>query len=393
MRVTHLITNLSTHGAQMMLYKLLSRMDRERFDPVVISMREGGPLAEKIEALGVPVHNARINLALPGPMSIWRLIRLVRYLRPDVIQGWMYHANLAAQLAGALNTEPVPVVWNIRGSSYVLRNEKPLTAATIWLGAKLSKLPVKIINNSKVSALKHEERLSYRAEKRLIIPNGFDTDVFIPSTEARISVRSELGLAADVLLIGLIARYHTMKDHVNFLQAASALLKAHPHTHFVLAGEGVDTHNKKLLELINRFGLSAQVHLLGERSDTARITAALDIASSSSAFGEGFPNVIGEAMACGVPCVVTDVGDSGWIVGKTGRVVPPRDAIALARAWQELIEMGDERRQSLGKEARQRVLENFSLDAIVRQYEALYEQVGAGPPRGQPAWGAGSNGL
>jgi glycosyltransferase involved in cell wall biosynthesis len=377
MRVVHLITSLSTHGAQMMLYKLLSRMDREQFDPVVISMRDGGPLAEKIEALGVPVHEAGINLTLPNPASLWRLIRLVRYLRPDVIQGWMYHANLAAQVVGALNTQPVPVVWNIRGSSYVLRNEKPLTAATIWLGAKLSKLPAKIINNSKVSAGEHEKRLAYSAEKRLIIPNGFDTDIFTPSTEARISVRSELGLAEDALLIGLVARYHTMKDHANFLRAASVLLKAHPQVHFVLAGEGVDTHNKKLLELINSFGLSAQVHLIGERSDTARVTAALDIASSSSAFGEGFPNVVGEAMACGVPCVVTDVGDSGWIVGETGRVVPPRDATALAKAWQELIEMSDEQRLALGKKARQRVLEEFSLDAVVSQYEALYEQVGS----------------
>jgi len=323
------------------------------------------------------VHNARINLALPGPASAWRLIRLVRNLRPDVIQGWMYHANLAAQLAGALNTGPVPVVWNIRGSSYVLRNEKPLTAATIWLGAKLSKLPVKIINNSKVSAVEHEQRLAYCAEKRHIIPNGFDTDLFTPSAEARISVRSELGLAEDALLIGLVARYHTMKDHANFLEAAAVLLKTHPRVHFVLAGEGIDIHNKNLLELINRFGVSSQVHLLGERSDTARITAALDIASSSSAFGEGFPNVVGEAMACGIPCVVTDVGDSGWIVGETGRVVPPRDALALAGAWQELIEIGDEQRQALGKEARRRVLKNFSLDAIVRQYEALYEQVGS----------------
>jgi glycosyltransferase involved in cell wall biosynthesis len=292
MRVVHLITNLSTHGAQMMLYKLLSRMDRERFDSVVISMRDGGPLAEKIEALGVPVHNAGINLALPGPVSVWRLIHLVRYLRPDVLQGWMYHGNLAAQLAGALNTEPVPVVWNIRGSSYVLRNEKPLTAVTIWLGAKLSKLPVKIINNSNVSAVEHEKRLAYRAEKRHIIPNGFDTDIFTPSAEARISVRSELGLAEDALLIGLVARYHTMKDHANFLRAASALLKAHPRVHFVLAGEGIDTHNKNLLELINRFGLSSQVHLLGDRSDTARLPAALDLATSSSSFGEGFPHVV-----------------------------------------------------------------------------------------------------
>lgn len=373
MRVIHLITDLSAHGAQMMLYKLLSASDRRRFNPIVVSLRDRGPMAEKIESLGVPVYGADINPGISAPISLYRLLSLVGYFQPDVIQGWMYHANLAALLVSELSNPQVPVLWNIRGSHFVLRDEKPFTAAAIWLGAKLSKLPARIINNSDVSALKHGRILGYCTDKTLVIPNGFDTDAFAPSSKKRACVCAELGIASDSLLIGLIARYHPMKDHHNFLGAA-ALLHDKPKVHFILAGESVDTNNKDLLRTIENLGLSSRVHLLGQRSDIPEITAALDIASSSS-FSEGFPNTIGEAMACAVPCVVTDVGDSAWIVGQTGRVVPPRDAPALARAWQELIDMGPERRQALGRQARQRVRDNFSLDHVVRQYETLYEQV------------------
>ncbi len=375
MKVIHIITALPTGGAQVMLHKLLSSMDRERFDPVVVSLRNQGTFGEKITALNVPVHTVGMKFGVPTPVAMWRLIRTVYLLQPDVIQGWMYHGNLAAQFAGAFAPRHVPVLWNIRGSSYILSDEKPMTAVTIWLGAWLSALPAKIINNSKESALKHEERLSYRADKRVIIPNGFDTTVFAPSTEARASIRSEIGLAEDAILIGLIARFHPMKDHANFLQAASLLSTSHPQIHFVLAGEGIDKANAQLSRLINKSDVSARVYLLGERTDTSQVTAALDVATSSSAYGEGFPNVLGEAMACGVPCVVTDVGDSARVVGETGEVVPPRDAHALAGAWMRLIEMGREGRRRLGMLARRRVEEKFSLGAVVNQYEALYEHV------------------
>lgn len=287
----------------------------------------------------------------------------------------MYHGNLAAQLAVVCSRERVPALWNIRGSSYNLKAEKPVTAAIIWLGGKLSGLPKRIINNSLISAIKHEERLGYCAAKRVVIPNGFDTDKFAPSREARAGLRSELGISADAILIGLLARYHPMKDHASFLRAAAALLKDFPQTHFVLSGEGVGSGNDELRQLIERLAIAGRVHLLGERSDINRIAAALDILTSASAFGEGFPNVIGEAMACGVPCVVTDVGDSAFVIGQTGRVVPPRNASALAGAWRELIEMSEASRDDLGQAARQRVLENFSIAAIARRYEALYHQV------------------
>jgi len=374
-RVVHLITDLSAHGAQMMLYKLLSRTDRTRFEPVVISMRGRGPMAEKIEALGVPVYDLKIRQPLPGPRSIGWLIYLVRRLRPDLIQGWMYHANLAAQVAKSFSRQNLSVIWSVHHSLYSLSYEKSLTAAIIKVSARLSKLPDKTLYVSKTSAQQHEI-VGYTIANRVVVPIGFDIHAFIPSIGERISVRAELGVSKDAFLIGLIGRYHPMKDHTNFLTAASILIKTHPTVQFVLAGENVDTRNRTLLGLLNRLGVSTKVHLLGERRDIPRITAALDVATSSS-FSEGFPNAVGEAMACGVPCVVTDVGDSRWILGDTGHVVPPRDSAALARAWQDLIEIGDEGRRSFGKKARDRVVEKFSLEAVVGQYERLYEQVTA----------------
>jgi len=363
----------------MMLYKLLSRIDRRRFDNEVVSLTDSGSFEERLNTLQVPVHSVGMHPGLPTPFAAYRLIKIVRKAKADLIQGWMYHGNLAAQLAAAFIKRPV--IWNIRASSYNLREEKLLTAALIWLGGKVSSLPTAIINNSTISAVNHEKRLGYRADRRVIIPNGFDTERFSPSPQSRAALRSELGLSMQAILIGLMARYHPMKDQANFLHAVSRLSNEYPDTHYVLAGEGIDEQNKDLCDLIGMFGLNERAHLLGERKDMQQVAAALDVAVSSSAFGEGFPNVIGEAMSCGVPCVVTDVGDSSFVVGDTGQVVAPRDSEALANALRGMLEMRGSQRREMGLSARRRILEKYSLDAIVRQYESLYQLVSNYQPR------------
>jgi glycosyltransferase involved in cell wall biosynthesis len=208
----------------------------------------------------------------------------------------------------------------------------------------------------------------------VVLPNGFDLEVFKPDPAARLSVRQELGLPEEALFIGLVGRFYPLKDHYNFIDAAARLRAELPEIHFLLCGEGITPENKELAEWVNASGIRAHCHMLGQREDIPRITAALDIACSSS-YMEGFPNVIGEAMACGVPCVVTDVGDSALLVGDTGMVVPPKNPQALANAWRELIEMGPDRRASLGEAARRRVGESFSLPAIAARYEELYEGI------------------
>ena len=369
-RVIFLITGLTTGGAEMMLLKLCSRLDRCRIAPSVISLSDKGVIGSRIEALGIPVHTLDMRRSRPSLAGLLRLRKLVSTLRPNLIQGWMYHGNLAASLAAGSK----PVVWGIRQSLYGLEKERVLTRWVIRLGAIISCSSRAIVYNSRTSARQHEQ-FGFDTSRTLIIPNGFDTEVFRPDENARADIRRELGLSDDVILIGLIGRYHPMKDHRSFLNAAALLGKEFSDVHFLLAGCEVATGNPALGAMIAEFELGDRVFLLGERKDIPRLNGALDIASSASAWGEGFANVIGEAMSCGVPCVVTDVGDSAWIIGDTGRVVPPRNPEALATAWKNLIALGREGRQVLGMCARQRVIENFSLGAVVKQYEDLYEKL------------------
>jgi len=355
----------------MMLLKVISRLDRNRFEPSVLSLMDQGTIGKDIESHGIPVFTLGMKTGIPSVSCVFRLIRLIRQLQPDLIQGWMYHGNIAALLGGVFTKRNVPVLWNIRGSHVFLRQEKPLTAAIIWLSAKFSSFPAKILNNSLSSALLHEKLLGYDATKRVVIPNGFDINVFTPSEEARADVRNELCLSVDTLLIGLFKRYDPIKCHLQFLTAASLLSVTYPNIHFLLVGRGVDSDNEIIVHKIRELGIENKVHLLGERRDMPRLNAALDIATSSSA-NEGFPNTIGEAMSCGVPCVVTDTGDSSWLVGETGKVIPPRSPDALAEAIGELVSMSASARRNMGMQARQRIADKFSINSIVKQYESVY---------------------
>jgi glycosyltransferase involved in cell wall biosynthesis len=308
MKILYIITGLNTGGGERMLYNLLSKLNRECFDPVVISLMDCGTWGDRILALNIPVHTIDMQQGKPTLSAMWRLIQIARQVKPDLIQGWMYHGNLAAQLVGAI-LQTKPILWNIQNSVYSLSHEKKMTARVIQLCAWLSKLPKKIVYVSRISQTQHEG-LGYNSAKSCLIPNTADNSQFMPSLEARSSVRVELNLPENCLLIGLICRFHPMKDHANFLQAAALLLKEYPDIHFLMAGTEVDSANQFLQHCIQTLGISKQTHLLGERRDIPRIMAALDIACLSSAYGEAFPLVLAEAMSCSVPCVVTDVGEA-----------------------------------------------------------------------------------
>lgn len=371
-KILHIINDLAIGGAEIMLYRLLSEKSRQRFNPVVISLMDHGSLRQRIEELGIPVHTARMKRGLPTPASIWRLIRLVRQIKPDLIQGWLYHGSLAAQLGSLSLPKRVPALWSIHCTIYSLSFEKKLTALVVRICAWLSPLAAYIIFVSRTSQAQHKA-LDYDVSKSCVVPNGIDTSLFAPSREAQTAVRLELGITQDALIIGAIGRYHAMKDHANFLRAAAVIAASYPDVHFLLAGRELDRENRALRQLISELGLENRTHLLGERTDIARLVAALDIFCLSSSHGESFPIIIGEAMSSAVPCVVTDVGDSAWILGGTGRVTPPRDAKALAAACEELLALGRTGRETLGRAARARVVELFSLPIVVGEYEALYE--------------------
>lgn len=357
----------------MMLLKLLSAPASAAMESAVVSLGGETPIGPRITALGVPVLGLGLSRAAPNPLAAVPYLRFVRRFDPDLIQGWMYHGNLAASLAGLGARRRAPVLWNIRQSLYDLSAERWTTAALIRLGARLSHRAAAIVYNSETSAAQHEA-LGYAAARRQVIPNGFDCEVFRPSETARRQTRAALGIAEDAVVIGLFARFHPMKDHRGFLEAAGLLAKRHPTVRFLLAGSGIDAQEPALMRLIAEQGLQSQVLLLGERADMAELAAALDIACSASARGEGFANVIGEAMASGVPCVVTDVGDSARIVDATGIVVPAQAPAALARALGDLVDAGPARRRDLGAAARRRIETEFSLPTVAGRYLSLYRK-------------------
>ena len=375
MKVLHIITCLDAGGANMMLYKLVSGMDRMAFENEVISLVDIGPVGQKIQASGVPVRAVGMRRGIPNPIAVLRLARSIRQNPPDIIQTWGYHDNLIGGLAAKLAGN-IPVVWNIQHGTLDPQTIKKMTLWTAKTCARLSRwLPEKIVCCSEVSRQTHAE-LGYEADKMVLIPNAADLKTFKPDLSARESVRQELGIPSKAPLIGLVNRFHPMKDHHNFVQAVAILLDNVPESHFLLCGDGVTWENPELAGWIEAAGIREQCHLLGERKDIPRITAALDVAALASCGGEGFPNVIGEAMACGVPCVVTDVGDSAMIVGKTGIVVSPGDPQALASGWKQiLIDMSLEERQQLRQAARHRISEICDLGKIVTQYESTYKSL------------------
>jgi len=257
------------------------------------------------------------------------------------------------------------IAWNVRCTE---SNEHRKRAMSLL--AWMSRFPDAILVNSLAGRRYHEER-GYRPKSWVHIPNGIDVEMFRPDSNARGHVREELGVGRECLLIGLIGRNHPLKDIETFLRAASFIHSECHDAHFVMVGLGLDKQNASLVELIVQLKLVPYVHLLGRRDDIPRLSSSFDIGVLSSC-AEGFPNVLGEMMACGVPCVATDVGDAGFLVGGTGRIVPPKNSAALGKACLEIIAEGSEGRRTLGEKARARIMECFDLRIIVHRYEAVY---------------------
>lgn len=374
MKVTHVITSVHTGGAEMMLYRLLLHSDREKFDYQVISMTDIGAVGDKIQALGVPVRELGMRRGVPNPLGVVRLARWLKSDLPDVVQTWMYQADLVGGLAAAM-AGGIPVAWGIHSTELDPRTEKRSKIWTVRACARLSGwLPAKIVCCANASRSVHT-RLGYNKGKMLVIPNGCDLTTFAPDPQARPSVRSELGLQEGTPLVGLVARFDSPKDHLTFVRAAAHLRARAPEVRFLLCGDGITWENRQLTGWIDSVGMRSAFRLLGRRQDVPRLTAALDVASSCSSYGEAWPLVVGEAMACGVPCVVTDVGDCALMVGDTGRVVPPKDPETLASAWHELLALSPDARTRLGSAARRRTEEHFSLDSAVAKYEGLYREI------------------
>lgn len=371
--VMHLITASEIGGAEIQLDRLLAHMDHPSLRHCVVSMARAGIIAEKIRSRGIAMYSLNIKrgaLSVSSVSGFLKLVGLVRSERPAIIHSWMYHASLLGVLVGKLMGIPL-VFWNIRCAEMDMAHYPKLTSLVIQMLRHMSRVPQLVIVNSEAGRRAHIQ-MGFCPETFQVIPNGFELDRFRPDNSAREWFLQEFDVARDSVIVGLVARYDPMKDHKMFLTAISQVHRKHPMSVFVLCGKDVDERNSVLMRLIGYHGLNSSVRLLGLREDIPRITAAFDIACSASSFGEGFSNAIGEAMASEVPCVVTDVGDSGSIVGSTGRVVPAGDADAFAQALSELIACGHGARKHLGAQARTRIADLFDINRVADRYREIY---------------------
>jgi glycosyltransferase involved in cell wall biosynthesis len=373
LRVAHVISSLETGGAEMMLSRLVERLYTRGFPSLVICLGRDGRIGERIRAAGVETRILNLTARLSSVRNFWQAATFLRLWQPDLIQGWMYHGNVAASLLRRLAAPRARLMWNIRCTVRELSDYLPLTQRVIRVNAWLSRRPEAVIYNSEAAVGQHEA-LGFRPRRSLVLPNGFDLDHYSRSEAGRSVVRRELGVRPDELLVGLIARYHAMKDFPTFIAAAGRLVTSRSNVRVLVAGPGVDPLNRELAGQLARAGISSSAIVRGEFSDMMAALSALDVFCLSSSWGEGFPNVVGEAMACGTPCVGTDVGDFRQIVGDTGFVVAPDDPVALAAALEGVLALAPERRAALGEAARARVRELYDINSILERYLQTYLQ-------------------
>lgn len=374
MKIVHVIAGLELGGVENLLRDLSLAQVRAGADVHLISLTTCGQVGHALSVAGVSVRALGLR---PDSIDALRLVRLgmwLRYEHADIVQTWMYHANLLGGLAARL-VGPAPTVW---GLHHVLDAEggglKPRTLQIARMGARLSGIiPSRIICCGQAVMNSHIDR-GYAPQRMVVIPNGVDVSRFRPDASAAREMRAELGVDDATPLIGMVARYHPAKDHRSFIGAAALLHQKRPEAHFVLCGAGADPANAQLSMQVQAVGLRDSFHLLGVRSDLPRIYSGLDVAALSSR-SEAFPLVLCEAMACGIPCVATSVGDCAHIVGNAGRLVPAGETLAMASAWLDLLQLQPSDRAALAERARERIRSEFDVELTARRYLELYREL------------------
>lgn len=368
-RVTHVVTGLEIGGAERALVKLVEST-RHNFVHSVVSLQSGGALVRSLRELDAAVYELGMRAGRVPSRGILTLVKTLSVLRPDIIQGWMYHGNIAALVGAKLARQSGPIIWSIHGLLHESDTSSPLTKGLIWLGARASTSPRKIIYKSPESQRDHEA-VGYSRKKSVLMPNGFDTVAFAPDEQKRRAFRTALDVSADQILVGVVARMHPVKDHLNFIQAAHIVRSRNPAVRFAVIGRSAE----KIREAAGPLGLQStqlgdRLIALPEQGDVASAMNALDIHVVSSA-SESFPNVLGEAMACGVPSVSTDVGACREVLGESGLIVPSKNSAQLADAILRLVD-SPELRARMGAAGRQRVVQNYSMAAVSQRYTDIW---------------------
>lgn len=386
--ILHVITGLNDGGAEAVLCRLCT-YDRAAGHHVV-SLTDGGKYGALLEAAGVSVTYLHMPRGTVRLSSLWKLWRIIWSSKPDVIQTWMYHSDLLggllAWLAGRRN-----IIWGLRNSDLVPGESKGSTILIARLCALLSRLVPRRIVCCAEKAREVHRNIGYDNSRMRVIPNGYDLSLFRPDPEAGLSVRESLRVLPSEPLIGFVGRYDPQKDHDTLLRALSFLNHRGNCPRCLLIGTGMEASNAPLVKRIADLKLESRIILLGRRIDIPAIMNALDLHVMSSAFGEAFPNVLAEAMACGTPCVSTDVGDAAALLGGTGLIVPPRDPQALAAAISELLEESRGPAWQCRREAaRNHIFCNYPVQRMIKSYRDVWfeesaesELIGSGRSQGR----------
>jgi glycosyltransferase involved in cell wall biosynthesis len=350
-------------GAESMLVRMVTATPRLADEITIVSLLPGDSHTEQLRQAGITVVQLSFDTVRGIVTGLAKLARLIADIKPDIVQGWMYHGDLAALAALVLSgrRRRTRLIWSIRCSDMDLRRYRIGLRLVVKACTLLSRWPDLVTANS-AAGLKHHLSIGYRPRRAEVVANGIDIDEFRPDAAARGAVRRELGIAADEIVIAHVARVDAMKDHGSFLAAMAEL----PELRAVLIGIGTE-----------RLPEAANLLRLGRRRDVARLLAAADFVASSSRFGEGFSNTLAEGMACGLPAIATDVGDAKLIVGDSGLIVPPGDAPALAAAIRSLSREPAPACAERAAKARRRIVEGFALTAAIQRYRELYAPLGS----------------
>jgi glycosyltransferase involved in cell wall biosynthesis len=371
-KVLHLITDLDRGGAEYCLKRLVERMDTRRFSSRIVSILPLGPLGKELRAEHIHVDTLDCETIGEIPRAFWQLRRIIRSSEPDIIQTWLYHADLLGTLASLLCTQS-RLVWNIRNSD--LSQEKRIDWQAITsLLALMSRLPDGIVSNSVAGIESHIKR-GYRTPRWGHIPNGWNVEDCVPTAERRRKQREIYGLPTDDVLIGLVARRAQQKDFGSFLSAVALLHNRRPGLKFVLIGRDVSEGNQEFKDALTNISVQERLIFLGEQANVASLLPALDAVTLTSAYGEGMPNSIGEAMAAGLPVIATDVGDVRRLVIDGNWLVAPKSPEELASAWITLAGLEPDARAAIGERNRNWIEASYTIEHMSEQYEELYAQL------------------
>jgi glycosyltransferase involved in cell wall biosynthesis len=372
MSIVHIISALTDGGAEAVLYQLC--LSDKSSNHIVISLMDDNKYGPLLTDNGIEVYylNMKPNRISVG--GVIKLYKIIRKIKPDVVQTWMIHADfiggIISRLAGISN-----VVWGVHHTDLVKGELKRSTIIIAKMNAIFSHfVPKKIIYCAEKSRLV-QESIGFNRTKGVVVPNGYNISNFTPSDVDRISFREELGIGDEVLLIGHVGRYVPQKDYKNLIEAIANIEQQGKVIKVVLVGSNLDIANKKLIDLIKEHNLINEFILLGRRNDIPTVMNGFDLFVLSSS-SEAFPNVLNEAMACGTPCVTTDVGDSAVIVGNTGWVVPTKDPMSLANAIIQAIDeklLRNEQWNERKIECRNRIIDNFSLENMISNYHKIWK--------------------